>query len=173
LLPVAGEAIVPRNYGHATGSFTANLRISRTFGFGDVHKASASNQKAGSSTASAGGDKRGSGGPGARGPMIAGGGGVEMKGGGGGGGPQMIGMGGGGGPASSEKKYNLTVSVFIQNILNNVNYAAPDGNLSSPLFGQPRSLAGGGFGGFGGGGFSGGSPNAGNRRVSINMRLNF
>ena len=100
--------------------------------------------------------------------MIAGGGGGggEMKG-GGGGGPQMIGMGGGGGPASSEKKYNLTVSLFIQNMLNNVNYAAPDGNLLSPLFGQPRSL-GGGFG-FGGGG----SPNAGNRRVSINMRLNF
>jgi hypothetical protein len=91
----------------------------------------------------------------------------------------MIGMGGGGGPASSEKKYNLTVSLFIQNILNNVNYAAPDGNLLSPLFGQPRSLAGGGFGGFGGGGggggggFGGGSPNAGNRRVSVNLRLNF
>jgi hypothetical protein len=167
LIPVAGEGIVPRNYGRATGSFTANLRISRTFGFGDVHKAAAANQKAGSSAPSTGGDKRGPGGPGARGPMIAGGGGGggEMKG-GGGGGPQMMGMGGGG-PASSEKKYNLTVSLFIQNILNNVNYAAPDGNLSSPLFGQPRSL-GGGFG-FGGGG----SPNAGNRRVSINMRLNF
>jgi hypothetical protein len=166
LIPAAGEGIVPRNYGHATGSFTANLRISRTFGFGNVHKAAASTQKAAPGTAGAGGDKRGAGGPGARGPMIAGGGGGgEMKA-AGGGGPQMMGMGGGG-PASSEKKYNLTVSLFIQNILNNVNYAAPDGNLSSPLFGQPRSL-GGGFG-FGGGG----SPNAGNRRVSINMRLNF
>ena len=167
LIPLAGEAIIPRNYGKATGSFTANLRISRSFGFGDVHKKSAAAQKGGQSTASAGGDKRGAGGPGSRGPMImggGGGGGAEMKGGGGGG---MMGMGGGG--ASSEKKYNLTVSLFFQNIFNNVNLAAPIGNLSSPLFGQSQSLAG-SFGGFGGGG---GSANAGNRRIYLNMRLNF
>src|SRR6266446_6922702 len=82
LLPLAGETIIPRNYGRATGSFTANLRISRSFGFGDVHKASAANQKSGTNTA---GDKRGPGGPGARGPMImggGGGGGGEVRGGG-------------------------------------------------------------------------------------------
>jgi hypothetical protein len=78
----------------------------------------------------------------------------------------MMGMGGGG-PGAVEKKYTLTVSLFFQNILNNVNFGPPDGNLSSPLFGQPRSLAGSfGFG-------PGGSPNAGNRRVSVNLRLNF
>jgi hypothetical protein len=169
LLPAAGEAIVPRNYGHATGSFTANLRIARSFGFGDVHKAAASGQ-GNTKTPAAAGDKRGGVGPstpGSRGPMIAGGGGGggEMRGGGGGG--QMMGMGGGG-AASTEKKYNLTVSLFFQNIFNNVNLGPPDGNLSSPLFGQPRSL-GGSFGGFGGGG----SPNAGNRRISLNLRLNF
>ena len=169
LLPVAGEGIVPRNFGHATGSFTANLRISRTFGFGDVHKAAA----AGKGNAQAD-DKRGGGGrgsTGARGPMIAGGGAGGPGAGGrapGGGGPQMMGGGGGGGAAASEKKYTLTVSVFFQNILNNVNLAAPIGNLSSPLFGQAQSL-GGSFG-FGG---PGGSPNAGNRRISVNMRLNF
>lgn len=162
LVPAAGEGIVPRNFGKATGSFTANLRITRTFGFGDVNKASASNQKSVQTTAS------GPGAAGSRGPMIAGGGGGGRgPGGGGGGGPQMMSMGGGGGAASAEKKYILTVSLFVQNILNNVNYAAPDGNLSSPLFGQPRSL-GGSFG-FG----PGGSPNAGNRRVSVNLRLNF
>jgi hypothetical protein len=164
LLPLPGETIIPRNYGHATGSFTANLRISRSFGFGDLHKATASNQKSGTNT---GGDKRGPGGPGARGPMIMGGGG---GGGGGGGEVRGGGMGGGfGGGASSEKKYNLTASLFVQNILNNVNFAAPIGNLSSPLFGQPQSVAG-SFGGFGGGG---GSANAGNRRIYINLRLNF
>lgn len=163
LLPIAGEDIVPRNFGHATGSFTANLRITRSFGFGDLHKApSATSGNAKPATAP---DRRG--GPGVRGPMIAGGGGGGERGSGGAGGPQMIGMGGGGGAASAEKKYNLTVSLFIQNILNNVNYGPPDGNLSSPLFGQPRSL-GGSFG-FG----PGGSPNAGNRRISLNMRLNF
>jgi hypothetical protein len=167
LVPLPGEAIIPRNFGKASGSFTANLRITRSFGFGDVHKASASNQKAGSSTASAGGDKRGPGGPGSRGPMImGGGGGGEGRGPGGGG---MMGGGGGGG-ASSEKKYNLTVSLYFQNILNTVNVGNYVGNLSSPLFGQPQSVAG-SFGGFGGGG--GGSANAGNRRIYLNMRLNF
>src|SRR5882724_8498606 len=168
LLPLAGETIIPRNYGNATGSFTANLRISRSFGFGDVHKASAATQKSAPGTPTAGGDKRGAGGPSARGPAIMAGGGGEMRGGPGGGGG-MMGMGGGGG-AASEKKYNLTVSLFFQNILNNVNYAAPIGNLSSPQFGQPQSVAG-SFGGFGGGG--GGSANAGNRRIYLNMRLNF
>jgi hypothetical protein len=165
LLPLAGEAIVPRNFGQATGSFTANLRITRIFGFGDIHKAGATAQNS-AQTKSAADAKRGSSSPsGGRGPMIAGGGGGggEMR---GGGGPQMMGMGGPG-PGAAEKKYTLTVSLFVQNILNNVNYAPPDGNLSSPLFGQPRSLAGSfGFG-------PGGSPNAGNRRVSVNLRLNF
>jgi hypothetical protein len=165
LLPLPGEASIPRNFGKASGSFTANLRITRSFGFGDVHKAAASNQKAGSGTASAAGDKRGLGGPGARGPMIMGGGGGERGGSGGGG---M--MGGGGGGASSEKKYNLTVSLYFQNILNTVNVGNYVGNLSSPLFGQPQSVAG-SFGGFGGGG--GGSANAGNRRIYMNLRLNF
>jgi hypothetical protein len=97
-----------------------------------------------------------------------GGGGGEGRGPGGGG--MGGGMGGGGGGASSEKKYNLTVSLYVQNILNNVNLAAPIGNLSSPLFGQAQSVAG-SFGGFGGGG--GGSANAGNRRIYMNLRLNF
>jgi hypothetical protein len=97
--------------------------------------------------------------------MIMGGGGGEKGGPGGGG---MGGFGGGGG--SSEKKYNLTVSLFFQNILNDVNLGAPIGNLSSPLFGQPQSVAG-SFGGFGGGGA--GSANAGNRRIYLNLRFNF
>jgi hypothetical protein len=166
LVPLPGETIIPRNLGKASGSFTANLRITRSFGFVSLHKAAASNQKPGSTTASTGGDKRGPGGPGPRGPMImggGGGGGGEVRGGGGG----M--MGGGGGP-SSEKKYNLTVSLYFQNILNTVNVGNYVGNLSSPLFGQPQGVAG-SFGGFGGGG--GGSANAGNRRIYLNLRFNF
>jgi hypothetical protein len=165
LIPLPGETIIPRNFGKASGSFTANLRISRSFGFGDVHKAVASNQKAGSGTAGAAGPKRGPGGPSARGPMIMGGGGGGERGPGGG----MIGGGGGGG-AASEKKYTLTVSLYVQNILNTVNVGNYVGNLSSPLFGQPQSVAG-SFGGFGGGG--GGSANAGNRRIYMNLRFNF
>lgn len=33
LAPAGGEKIIPRNFGRGTGSFTVNLRISRTFGF--------------------------------------------------------------------------------------------------------------------------------------------
>lgn len=163
LLPLPGEQIIPRNFGQAPGYFSLNLRISRTFGFGEVHKAGSTQGAA--STA----PKRSSpGGSGARGPMIPGsGGGGEGRGGGGGPG----GFGGGGGGAASDKKYTLTVSVYAQNILNDVNFGLPEGNLSSPLFGQSRSLAG-GFGGFAGGGGSG-SVNAGNRRISLNLRFNF
>ena len=171
LVPAPGEQIIPRNFGQASGSFTANLRITRTFGFGDVHKAGAANQSSKPGNAGAG-EKRGASGPGGRGPMIAtgGGGGGEMKGGGGGGG--MQGMGGGGGGGASDKKYTLTVSLYVQNILNTVNLGNYEGNLSSPLFGQPKSVAG-SFGGFGPGGGGGGSPNAGNRRIYMNLRLNF
>ena len=163
LIPLPGEGIIPRNYGRATGSFTANLRVSRTFGFGNMNKATAASGQGNSQTASAKPGTGGLGTPGSRGPMIAGGGGGGERHGGGGG--QMMAMGGGG--ASTEKKYNLTVSLFVQNIFNNVNLSAPVGNLSSSLFGQAQGL-GGSFG-FG----AGGSPNAGNRRISVNMRLNF
>ncbi len=170
LVPAPGEQIIPRNFGQASGSFTANLRITRTFGFGDVHRAGAANQSGKPNTASAGRDKRsGPGGAGSRGPMIAtGGGGGGEHGGGGMGGM----MGGGGGGGATDKKYQLTVSLYVQNILNTVNLGNYEGNLSSPLFGQPKSVAG-SFGGFGPGGGGGGSPNAGNRRIYMNLRFNF
>ena len=79
-------------------------------------------------------------------------------------------MGGGGGGGASDKKYTITMSIYFQNLLNNVNLAPPPGSLTSALFGQPQSVAG-SFGGFGGGG--GGSANAGNRRIYLNMRFNF
>lgn len=90
----------------------------------------------------------------------------------GGGGPARVAPGGlgpqGGGPgASSEKRFNLNVSIYFQNILNHVNLSTPVGNLSSPSFGESLGLSG----GFGGGG--GGSAGAGNRRIYAQLRLNF
>ncbi len=176
LLPLPGEQIIPRNFGQGPGAFTANLRITRTFGFGDVHRAQPSGQRAGQGTAEGGPtNRRGAGGSGGPRPgMIPGGvGGGEGRGGGGRG---PGGGGGFGGGAASEKKYTLTLSVYFQNLLNNVNLEPPIGNLSSPLFGQSQSVAGsfGGFGGFGGGGGGGGgSANAGNRRIYLNVRFNF
>jgi hypothetical protein len=68
---------------------------------------------------------------------------------------------------SPEKRYTLTLSVNIQNLLNTTNLQNPIGNLSSPRFGESFSTAGGfGFG-------PSGSAAAGNRRIQIQVRLGF
>lgn len=69
--------------------------------------------------------------------------------------------------ASSEKRYTLTVSVNIQNLLNNTNLQNPIGNLSSSRFGE--SFASAGSFGFG----PSGSAAAGNRRIQVQVRLGF
>ena len=76
----------------------------------------------------------------------------------------------GGGPpagmfgAASAKKYNLTLSVSARNVLNRANYSPPSGDLSSPFFGEYRSLAG--FGPFG-------TPSTYNRKIDIQLRFQF
>jgi hypothetical protein len=115
-LPQPGQALIPVNYGTSPGRFTMNLRLSKTFGFGQKKEAA--------------------GGQGSRGARGGGGGGGMPRGGPGGGGPGMF---GGGTPSNS--RYNLTFSVNARNIFNNVNYGSPIGNLSSPLFGEANSLA--------------------------------
>ena len=93
---------------------------------------------------------------------------------GGGGPPPGGGMGGGmrGGPGgmfggtNSGKKYNLTLSASANNLLNHANYAAPSGDLSSPYFGEYRSLAG-GFGPMGGG------SSTYNRKIDLQLRFTF
>jgi hypothetical protein len=163
--------IIPRNYGNAPGSVSVNFNMSRTFSFGgeaNRRAATSQAQRGGDKTASADGKpgNTGSGGGGRGGPTIGGnmGGGGRTAGPGGGGGPQMMMMGGPGGAA----KYNLTLSLNVQNVLNHVNFAAPQGNMTSPSFGQSTSVAG-GFGGFGGGG-GGAGPN---RKIYLNARFSF
>jgi len=163
--PVIGETIIPRNYGQAPGLLIANLRVSKTFGFGGERRAAAQNGRNGGGA----GGERGGGGPrggfgGAGGGGPRGGGGGERGGGGGGG------RGGGGGDGG--KRYNLTVGVNFQNILNHVNLNRPIGNLSSSLFGISNSSAG-VFGGFGGGGRGGGSSAPYNRLIEMNIRFSF
>jgi hypothetical protein len=174
LVPLTGATIIPRNFGKSPGSFTVNLRVSRTFAFGEIHKSNAAAekpaQKATPGSSAPGGEKRAGGGSG--GPMLAaggGGGGAAAKVAAMGAGPQ----GGASGAARSEKRFNLNVSINFQNLLNRVNLGTPVGNLLSPSFGQSLGLAGsfGGFGGGGGGG--GGSTGAGNRRIYAQVRLNF
>jgi hypothetical protein len=150
--PVAGQQIIPRNFGTGPAFFTTNLRISKTWGFGGER-----------ALVGAGAGGQTGGGRGARGAGGGGGGGRGGRGGGGGGG----GMGGGGDDTGggTAQRYNLTFSVNIQNLFNNVNLSPPVGNLSSTLFGQSVSTAG-RFG-------FGGAQAAGNRTVEAAIRFSF
>jgi hypothetical protein len=117
--PIAGETLVPSNFGTSPGRFTFNLRLSKSFGFGPEKKGSA-------------GDL---GGP--RGGTFGRGGGGGGRG-GPGGGPGGF---GGGSPATNHR-YNLTFSIAAQNLFNNVNVASPVGIVTSPIFGEANALAG-------------------------------
>jgi hypothetical protein len=143
--PTPGEPLLGRNAGRGPGQFTVNMRLSRTFGFGPAREGGGS----------------GSGGPG--GPP-GGGGGRGGGGGGRGGGMMMGGMPGGGGGATTNRRYNLTVALSARNLFNHVNDGPIIGNLTSPLFGQANSLAG-GFGAF--------AENANNRRLELQARFSF
>jgi len=140
-LPARGQTVLPVNYGNGPASATFNLRLSKTFGFGRESKGA--------------GGMQGPGGPGGpRGGFP--GGGLGGRGlGGGGGNP----FGGGGG---TNRRYNLTFSVSGRNIFNTVSPGLPVGNLSSPLFGQSISLAGGPF-----------SSASANRRVDLQVMFSF
>jgi hypothetical protein len=139
--PSAGQALVPRNYGRGPGQIMLNMRVGRTFNFG-------STKEGGGAPSSQGGG----GGPGsqARGPQQ--------------GGPFVVTQSGPGG-ASTAKRYSLTVSMQIRNLLNHNNPGPIIGNVTSPLFGfanQPAGSTGAIF-----------SENANNRRLELQMRLTF
>jgi hypothetical protein len=75
------------------------------------------------------------------------------------------GMGGMFGDTNTGKRFNITLSASARNLLNHENFAVPNGNLSSLLFGQSLSLAG----GFGPMGTSASS----NRRLDFQLRFSF
>lgn len=69
--------------------------------------------------------------------------------------------------AGATRRYQLTVSATTMNALNRANFAPPYGDLSSPYFGQYRSL----------GGLivmmHGGAPNSYNRKVDLQVQFTF
>jgi hypothetical protein len=69
--------------------------------------------------------------------------------------------------APSGHRYSLTLTASTLNALNHPNYGPPEGNLSSPYFGQSRSL----------GGFMvtahDGTPSTYNRKVDLQLRVTF
>lgn len=140
---VPGEQISSPYLGTGPNQFTFNLRLSKTFGFGEVKESAGKNPQN-----DRGGDRRG-GDAGRGGPR---GGGI---------------FGGGGGPfggigSATNRPYNLTFSISARNLFNNVNLAPPIGVIGSPRFDQSISLAGGPF-----------STTDANRRVDLQIMFSF
>jgi Carboxypeptidase regulatory-like domain len=184
LTPAAGVPLIPVNYGPGPAQFTANIRISRTWGWGErVSPNAAPSMRPDGGPGGPGGFGGSEGGRGPGGGGRGGGGFAGGRGGGGfgGGGPR----GGGRGGNASGKKYSLTATINARNFINHVNLAPPIGSLTSPFFGESTNLAGGGGGGGGagglggggggggGGGFGGGGSAAGVRRIEFSLRLSF
>lgn len=128
--PGPGDEIIPRNFGQGPGRFTVSMNVSKTFGFGPTRggfpgQASNNNQNNQQNNQQAqnrrGGDNQRGGNPG-------GGGGGR---GGFGGGGQMGGFFGGDTP----RRYNLTISINAENLLNSTLPRGYNGTLTSPLFG--------------------------------------
>jgi Carboxypeptidase regulatory-like domain len=114
LNPSSGAARIPVNLGKGPSLISFNLRIAKVFGFGGE-------------IAHDQGDNHGSpGGPGSH------------RGGGGGGGGGPFGSG-----VSSGRRYNLSIGLQAANLFNDVDLSPPNGNLTSPQFGQSTQLAGG------------------------------
>lgn len=135
--------MIPRNYLQAPGILSGNVRISRTWSFGE----------------GGGGNSGGS-------AEIAGG--QSIQNGGLSGTSSQSGMAGVFGGVKTPKRYNLTLTASFRNVLNNVNPATPIGNLSSPYFGKSVTLNT--FGPLPGAGPNAG---AGNRHIEFQLRLTF
>jgi hypothetical protein len=155
------NAIIPRNYGVGPPTFSVNLRVGKTFGFGSPVAGTGTGRQGQGSGGGAGGQQ-----PGIIGGLPGGGG--NRGGGNRGGGAGRAGRGGSGG-GDARKPYNLNIGINFSNLFNRVNLGAPIGNLASSRFGQSTSTSG-GFGGFGG--FGGGTSGP-NRRIELQMRFSW
>ena len=136
LNPAPGETVAGRNFGRGPGQIAMNLRVAKTIGFGPSKES-----KAGGPAAAAGGMAN---------AQAAGGGGIR----------NIIGS------PSSDRRYNLIISMSVRNLLNHTNPGPINGNITSPLFGMANQMAG----GLNGEGFS---ENANNRRLELQLRLTF
>jgi hypothetical protein len=139
--PGPDETILARNYGRGPGLVRVNLRISKTIGLGRRVETSASPAARGSAPG------RGV----TSGPFSSGGA-----------------LQGFFSPMPVARRYNLVVSLQIENLINHNNPGPIIGNITSPLFGQANQPYG--AGDLGGGGFS---ENANNRFLEWQVRFNF
>ncbi len=146
--PPAGLPGIPINAFNAFRQFNFNLRISRTWGFGEPTGSANQRQR-----------------PGGGGPPAGGFGGGMGRGGGGRGPGGPGGMFGGG--ESTGKRYNLTAGIFFHNMFNTVNPGMIEGDLLSPRIGEALGQAN--IGGFGGNQ----NAQAFNRRIDLSLRFQF
>jgi hypothetical protein len=114
--PIAGEAVLPRNYGRGPGQYNVNLRIAKTIGFG---------RERGASAAAGGGSSGNAGGAGAAMQAASG-----------------RGLGGLIGTPSTPHRFNVTIGLSIRNLLNHTNPGSIVGNITSPYFGTANQIAG-------------------------------
>jgi hypothetical protein len=145
--PIAGQRIVPINYGTGPSQFSANARLSKRFAIGPKTQ---------------GGFTSG-GGPGGPPP----GGGPGGPGGGGpGGGLGPGGLSGKNGPpqldAPVTRRYSLGFAVMANNLFNNVNLAQPVGVVTASSFNKSTALAGGFF-----------SSQSANRSIDLQVNFSF
>jgi hypothetical protein len=150
--PRPGEQLIPRNYGASPAFFTVNLRVSKTWAFGEA---------AGASSARATGQAKQTAVKKGAAPAQAGGAvGTGTA-------PPNTNAGSYTGVSRSEKRFRMVFSVVARNILNHTNPGRPIGSLNSLLFGRSNFLAPPfGFG-------SAGETNAANRRVEAQLRFSF
>jgi len=118
--PTPGMTVIPANYGTGFAQININMRISRTWGWGEPTTTTPNGGRGGG-----GGGPRGGGGGGRPGGGFAGGGGGGFF---------------GGGDAAG-KKYTLTAGLYVRNIFNTLNQGLPEGNLLSPRFDESLALA--------------------------------
>ncbi len=133
--PAPGVPLIPVNFGQGPNSFVMNLRITKTFSFGDRTGERTSGDVGGASDSGGGGGTSGGFRVG-RAKQASGGGNLGTRG--------LSNSGGSGGSGSAvSKRYTLTVGAEARNLFNNVNLGTPVGNLTSPIFGTSNGLAGG------------------------------
>lgn len=132
--PAFDQAVVPINYLTGPGQFSMNVRLSKTFGFGK--------EVEGGGGMGGGYHRHDRGGLGGRG-LSSGGGGPRFG-------------------SSSDRRFQLEMGVMAHNVFNKVNLGTPIGNITSPLFGQSNSLAGGFF-----------NNQSANRMIDLFMRFSF
>ena len=162
IAPGANFVPIPINYASGHSRWDVDMRLSRTWGWGEKRNVAAATGGGGglggAAGGAAGGGRGGAGGGGGRGG-AGGGGGFGGGAGGRGGGRGTVG-------GTTSHRYNVGLTVAVTDIFNHVNLANPVGSLNSPFFGESLNAVSTGQG-LGAGGVTG------TRRVQFTLRFTY